>query len=90
MRLPRVQFTVRRMMGAVALVAGSFAFGSGSDARYRSCHLCHNRERIDATTVWSVPITWRGEVTTRFSRVPIPLKRALSAAACACLGLFSI
>jgi hypothetical protein len=54
-------------MAAVAVSAGSIAFGSGSDVRYRSCHLCHNRERIDSMTVWYVPVTWRRAVTTGFA-----------------------
>ncbi len=66
MRLPRVPFTIRRMMIAVAVAAGSFAFGMGSDVRYRSCHLCHNRDRTDSMTVWFIPVTWRWATTTGF------------------------
>jgi hypothetical protein len=66
MMLPRVRFPVRRMLIVVAVSAGSLAFGSGFEVRYRSCHLCHNREQIDTKTVWFIPVTWRRAITTRF------------------------
>ena len=50
MMLLRVRFSVRRMLIVVAVSAGSLAFGSGFEVRYRSCHLCHNREQIDTKT----------------------------------------
>lgn len=53
-------------MVAVVLAAGALAFGVGSEVRYRSCHLCHNRDRSEARTFWFVPVTWRRAVTTDF------------------------
>src|SRR3954447_3741786 len=69
MRPHPMRVTVKGMMIVVAAFAGSLAFGSGSgsEVRYRSCHLCHNRERIDSTTVWFVPVTWRRAIMTHFA-----------------------
>jgi hypothetical protein len=54
------------MMVAVAIVAGTLAFGLGFVVRYRSCHLCHNREQTETMTVWSVPVSTRRKVETAF------------------------
>jgi hypothetical protein len=64
------QVSVRTMMAAVVLVAGALTVTSGHRTVYRSCHLCHNRMRVESRLVSSMPVSSREAMETRFPVAP--------------------
>jgi hypothetical protein len=66
----RFQISVRRMMAAVAVVAGALILASSYQTISFSCHLCHNRKHVDSRLVLSVPVSWREVMDTQFPASP--------------------
>lgn len=69
MNTARFQISVRWMMAAVAVAAvavTALSVTSGSRTTYLSCHLCHNRMRVDSRPVLGFPVSRHETTETRF------------------------
>jgi hypothetical protein len=66
MRPLRARFTVRGLMGLVAVLAIAMALGTARVSDQYSCHLCHNRKEVDSRTILWLPIWWRERIVTGF------------------------
>jgi hypothetical protein len=66
MNAARFQISVRWMMALVAVVAAGLTVTSGHQTTYRSCHLCHNRIRVDSRLALGFPVSWHETMETRF------------------------
>ncbi len=66
MKLPRVRFTIRRLMLAVAAAAMVVVFGMNFVTDYQSSHLCHNRRVRNYVSILGIPFGRHATMTTRF------------------------
>ncbi len=66
MRLPRVRFTVRRMMIAVAASASVLALSSCTETVYFSCRGCENQKEVRTRLIFILPVERTEAITTSY------------------------
>ncbi len=66
----RYQLSVRGLMVAVAMVAALIVLSAGFRLTYVSCHLCHNRKRVESRTLLGLSVRTSEAIETHFPTEP--------------------